>query len=832
MATKKYLTKYARGSKQTPKLDDGLRAMQIQSQTQTQALEKRKNEQKLFDANYSTGLDRAAKAAEASRKLTQKIEVDIPEKLRADALKRNNITQQNNFKVRIKEAQNLANTWGKLSPTLAAGVQKAVGNAIDYFQTEAGIAEYESELADGTVGSINQVYQKAKSNVDFLDFSQQRFKAIQDYLKTGNLDDKQTFDYLTNVNETRNPITKEIFYMQHVKNFDGFERDFLKFAEQQGIPVDKKSVVGLYQFRAQELMKQNNINPKSELGLKLQNLYRQKGFTAENQFTLGDDYERNTQVINGYSERIRALSMNSEAQFTRADFSSDAEYENVKKAFYKRKNALFVDTIASVNARPIQKKDGTYGKAIVPNTRANIVGWAKSEMDNYNDFQTYLEHVMGVTPESPNGYLIPGADKDTPKNHILAKFPYLKQELSDDFADRFRKKTRDQETLNKARQQTEALKYQQRMNDGYYKDNPDAFFEDYELMNGNAYARELFAGSLGFKSQYINAETINSALVRAYKSGDTRLIYHAWAALPNEQQAMTVGNPQALGTIYKDLNDLSAELGQPMIELDKYLLEMSDDLVVEVEKDGALDKASGTSASNLAEYVRSDILSRYANDRNGTSKERFDRAKSEVMKEFGYVNGTLVNFVDDYRGSGKYKQKRGKSGATNKVIFMRFAGENFGNITSFEVDATLGRKKRTDRINGMYDLIQEDTKSSNPTIKSSHIYELLKTGNSTNPLLKHFVEDINSSRTENIEDFVNLIKNDAISDATTKKGIMQWGGDKWCEHNIKGLAPSVAGSLTNNQKTIQMCVEAIEEQFEQPAWEFLLNTKNRQQLQN
>ena len=59
--------------------------------------------------------------------------------------------------------------------------------------------------------------------------------------------------------------------MQHVKNFDGFERDFLKFAEQQGIPVDKKSVVGLYQFRAQELMKQNGINPKSELGLKLQN---------------------------------------------------------------------------------------------------------------------------------------------------------------------------------------------------------------------------------------------------------------------------------------------------------------------------------------------------------------------------------------------------------------------------------------------------------------------------------------------------------------------------------------------------------------------------------
>ena len=187
MATKKYLTKYARGSKAIPKLDDGLRAMQIQSQTQTQALEKRKNEQKLFDASYSTGLDRAAKSAEANRKLVRQIEVETPEKLRADALKRNNITQQNNFKVKIKEQQELAKTWGKLSPTLAANVEKAIGNAVDYFQTEAGIAEYEREVADGTVGSINQVYQKAKSKVDFLDFSQQRFNAIQNYLKTSGL---------------------------------------------------------------------------------------------------------------------------------------------------------------------------------------------------------------------------------------------------------------------------------------------------------------------------------------------------------------------------------------------------------------------------------------------------------------------------------------------------------------------------------------------------------------------------------------------------------------------------------------------------------------------
>ena len=178
MDSGKFLRRYAKRGQRISKVEDGLRAMQIQSQTQTQALEKRKNEQKLFDAAYGTGLDRAAKAAEASRKLTQKIEVEIPEKLQADALKRNNITQQNNFKVQIKEAQNLAKTWGQLSPTLAANVQKAIGNTINYFQTEAGIDEYERELENGTVGSINQVYKKLLSKTDFLDFSNQKYNAI------------------------------------------------------------------------------------------------------------------------------------------------------------------------------------------------------------------------------------------------------------------------------------------------------------------------------------------------------------------------------------------------------------------------------------------------------------------------------------------------------------------------------------------------------------------------------------------------------------------------------------------------------------------------------
>jgi len=820
MATKKYLTKYAGGGRnRNTRLDDGLRAMQIQSQTQTSALENRKAEQAKQAAQYSTGLDRAAKVAEQNRKLNREIEVEVPEKLRTEALKRNNLTEQRSAVTKRNEYNKLASVWQSLSPTLSKNFQELAQKTTDYYQTQAGIEEYNKLVEEGKIGSISTLYQKTESQVDYLKHAQNRFKEASAASK-GDVNAKQRFNYLTNVNEINNPVTKKLWFQDLSKNFDGLERDFIKFAEQQGLPVNKKTVMSLYQFRAMEVMKQYNINPKSELGFKVQKLFRQKGFTAENQLTLGEDYERNTQVINGFSKRIKALAHDDSAQFSRADFNTDAEYESVKKAFYNRKNALFVDVISSVNARPIQRKDGTYGPAVLPNTRANIVGWAKSEMDNYNDFQTYLEHVMGVTPESPNGYLIPGADKDTPKNHILAKFPYLKQELTDDFAERFEKKKSTQDTITKARLQTDALKYQQRMNDGYYKENPDAFFEDWESTNGNQYARELFAGSLGFKSQYINAETLSSTIVQAYKSGDMRLVYSAWAALPDEQQK--------IGFIYKDLQGLAQAQGVQFEDLDDHLKKITDATIDEVEKDGVLDKAAGPSAATMADYMRSELLARYAADHNGTPSERYSRAKESIDKQLGYVNGVLVNFDSDgFRGSGLFKQKQGKSGATNRIIFTRFAGENFGNISSFEIDATLGDTKGQSRVNGLVDLVAADMGSKNPTVNNTHLYNLLKTGKTNNALLNKLMDESVLQGVQK-EDFVNTLKNTVDADARTKKAVMQWGGDKWCDE----ILGARAAGLSNDQKALQVCVDAIETQFDTPAWEFLLNATNREQLQN
>ena len=160
---------------------------------------------------------------------------------------------------------------------------------------------------------------------------------------------------------------------------------------------------------------------------------------------------------------------------------------------------------------------------------------------------------------------------------------------------------------------------------------------------------------------------------------------------------------------------------------------------------------------------------------------------------------------------------------------MAFAGENFGNITSFEIDATLGNTRRAQRLEGLVDLVREDLISEKPTISDAQIYSLLKTGN--NRLLQHLLEKNTLSGVPK-EDFINGIKNIAETSAKTKKSVMQWGGDRWCLENISELSAPAIGTLTNNQKALQVCVEAIENQFDMPAWEFLLNAKNREQLQN
>ena len=822
MATSKYYKKYASGGNpRNRQVSDGLRAMQIQSDNITRALEKRRGEQKVQDTSLITDLTNKARTEAKARETLYKLEVETPEKLRANALKRNNDIQQESLKRKANEYKNLAAVWGNLTPTLAKNFGALAENAENYINTTNAITEFNRMDAAGEVGSMMEVYGKAMDKADLLGFSQQRAKAYQEYQRTGSANDKQIFNYLTDANELRNPVLKDIVFSDLKKNFDGIETDFLNFLKTNNIEVNKDTVLSHYQFRAMEFLKQYNIDPNSEIGFKVQRLFKAKGAVKENQFTLGHEYEKHNNVVNQSVARIKALSGES---FTSADFSTPTQYNNVKKTFEERKNAVWVDTISSLNARPILTKDGQYKEQTAPNTRANIVGWAKEQAKDYDSPTQYMEEIFGVTVENPDGYLIPGADKDTPRNRILGKFPNLRAEMEEAFAEEYREKRRNQETLTKARQSSTAVQYQEKLDSGYYKQNPDEFWTDWNASNGNPAARQVFAGSLGFNSKYVDEGTLTSTIVQNYKAGNLAEVYSAWAGLPDEEQE--------IGFIVKDLKELAKIKGLTVTKgknsLDAHLRELTQSRIDLVTSKGATDKTEHPTVKGVPEEALGYLLEEFRNNQSGSVSERFELAKAKLEAQLGIVNGTPVPFdsVTGLRGSGQFLQKQGKTGATNQVIFVKNAGENFGNISAFEVDITVGESKNTDRLTKLTSLVFADVESADPTISDRDIYSLLKTGETSNRLLNHLMQpkvlgDVTKT------DFINTIKNTVQTTAENKKLVRQWGGVEWCNH----ILGAYSGTLSDDQKAIGVCVKYIENQFDTPAWEFLLNPSLQDRLQ-
>ena len=229
----------------------------------------------------------------------------------------------------------------------------------------------------------------------------------------------------------------------------------------------------------------------------------------------------------------------------------------------------------------------------------------------------------------------------------------------------------------------------------------------------------------------------------------------------------------------------------------------------------------------MSEQALGFLLEEFRNNQSGSVSDRFDQAKAALEVKLGIVNGIPTPFDENgLRGSGEFLQKQGKSGATNQIIFVKNAGENFGNLSAFEIDLTLGDSKSSDRLTKLTSVVFDDVESNTPTVSDRDIYSLIKTGTTTNRLLKHLMkENVLGGVTKT--DFINTIKNTVQTTAENKKLVRQWGGEEWCNH----MLGAYSGTLSNDQKAIGVCVKYIENQFETPAWEFLLNPSLQDRLQ-
>ena len=806
MATSKYLRKYAKGGNpRFTQVNDGLRAMQQQSKTIVDGLKTAALQQKQQDELMISGMDRKFKNEAENRKLLNEIEVETPFKLQKAALDRNKKTELKSLADQAKEYDNLAGVWGALSPQLAKQFQGLAENTRDFVNTNNAIDDFNRISSDGTLDNYYYLYDKVNEGTAYDDAVNELSKNYKAAFEDGKLDAKADFDYLQNELKIKNPILQKLIVKDLTDNFSRQGEDIKGIAQQMGLDLTKNNITKLYQFRSLEILKQLGINPKSEAGFKIQELFRTKGLVQENQLTLETDYMKLSDTINGGLKEIQA--------------ATD----------YKTRNAKWKEIQTSIYALPVKDRNGTYSRQLTVNKKDVFLGWAKDQADNtmyqgVGGWEKFKSEVLGVTAENKYGYEITGAtgNKNAKFNRILGKFPNMEAELYEYWSDADKKNAKAQEYIEDNKNKAASIEYKTKLEKGQYKNKDgtynDAFWNDWYATNGNPHARAVFAGALGYADDKHDINTLNSIVIQAYKNNDFATVFGAWAKMDDADQT--------IGFIYEDLKELAYSKGVELNQLDKVLLDQMKMNIDKVYKHGTLDRTKDTSSNNIHKEALGEALAIYRNSKGkGNADERWDLASTKVDRMLGIgPDGELVKFNDEgYRGSGPFLQKQSKSMG---VIFVKNSGQQFGNLSSIEIDDRLRSKglmrqelKGDARKTALMGIVQEQLKN----INKSDVYDFLKGGKTNDLLINHLLED-QMGDVDPIK-FRNDLRDAIDVNAELKKNAIQWGAKQWCDEM---LGPTATGDLTKD--SLAICVGAVEAQTGTQAWEFFLNPALRERL--
>ena len=789
----------------------GISAIQQQSKTTTDALREQARVQKELDKTQIAGMDRRNKLMQKNAEEVYKLETDAPYKARMNALKTNAEVQIKSYKDQAAEYDRLAGVWGRLSPTLAKNFQSLAQSTEDYIATTNAIDEFNTLASDGTLDKIKYTYNRVGQNSALDDAANQQTKLVEQALG-GDLDAEQEFDYMGQVMKTRNPVLQKLLFNDIETNFDSIEQDMLASVEGD---IDKFTATRLYQTRAIQILNRLGINPKSETGFKIQELFRQKGLVKESQLSLEQQFMDRTAVIDGGLNQIEAA----------------LESDN-----YAEAQAVWKTIQNNVYALPIKNREGVYSRKVTLNKADEFYTWAESLVGDSRfageaGWIKYQKVVLGIDENNEYGYEITGAtgNKNAKHNRIIGKHPNFLIGLREAWEKADSNNLRAIEHVNDRRLQAEAKEYITKINNGSYF-NPDRslkqeFYSDWQKTNGNKYAREAFAELIGYDSENVDENTFNSTLVQSYRNGDLMATYMTWAVDYNDDQ-------QEIGFIMRDLQGLAQARGTEVKGLDEKLLPFFEKKLAKVLGADSLEDVMDESSTDKAREMLGATLAVFS-ETAGSGKsieERYNDAVSVVDVLLGIDSKTGVPIPFDnkgYRGEGAFKQKRTKDG---KVLFVRDAGVVFNGITSIEINDRLtgnfgnelkGDKRKTSLMN----LINEQVKDGN--ISADDFYNFVNGEPNNNRFLNHIeseqLGDVNAVKLK------NAIKSKLNTKAGEKQTAIQWGADEWCDHHLGPTADGVYGKDLS-KKAFGVCMEALKKDADSQGielYQLLLNKQIR-----
>ena len=555
MATSKNYKRYASGgNSKNRRLDDGLRAMQVQNDRQVQALERLEVQNRIQSQAFTSGLEKKAAKEAKNRELLNKLEVQKPRQMREKSIKQNADVKIKSLEREAVENDKLSKVWAGLSPTLAKNAQDLFASTEKYLGKTEAIEVFNDRLEDGTYSKTMQLFDAMKAEGKDLDSQQARYNLYADGKKFEG-------DYLTQVGKHRNRYLKDIEFEELKKNFDGLETDLVAFLKENGL-YNTKDILSHYQYRALEYLEQYGINPDSEMGFKVQRLFRSKGAVAENQMILGGDYETHSSVIDSALKELESLQLPSAGDYV----GNEAGYAKALQTYKESKNAIWIKAVTSQNPVSYTHQNGAYSINQAPNMRNSIETFLKNALQNthYSDslgtesgWERYKEDILGVTENNQYGYVIPGGNPTKKTDRILAKFPFLEAQMKEEWFDQNKKTieaikaTKDEELKAIGNQIQARIKKKEFVGQMDYEGE---FWKVWESNKGNKYVNQIMGARIGLSGDNID---FNDAIVQSIRDGSIEEIMNAWAMMDenggsakDQRTAFAVKNLQGLANYF------------------------------------------------------------------------------------------------------------------------------------------------------------------------------------------------------------------------------------------------------------------------------------------
>ena len=843
MALSKNYKRYASGGRnRNLKLDTGLRAMQEESDRRVQALKGLEEQNRIQSRQQISDLESKEAKEANNRKLLNDIEVQTPRKLRENAIKQNAEVRIKNHERQAAENDKLAKVWASLSPTLAKSFEGLVQQSELYLAKTGAIDDFNDLIKSGKLAEINKLHSTLKEKANSTELMNLRYEAY----RTG---DKVGGDYLTNTLKINNRFTKALVYDDLEKNFDSvIQPGFHKFL-QEGEMYNKEDILRHYQFRAVEFLEQYGIKPDSEIGLKVQQLFRNKGAIVENQMYLGHDYETHSSIVDTSKEELKAHLNVGEPNV--ADYVGDpAGYEKALKTYYSDANAIFIKGVTSQNQLPLKGKNGMYSINMAPNMRASIDTYLKNNLsdvrytnglENDSGFEIFKEEMLGVNKDNPLGYLIPGAPVGSKKksDYLLGKFPNLEQELKEEWKTQNKLKLDTMTALKDDEQKAIGNQFQTRINNGEFKGEmkwDGKFWTFYEQHKGNKYVTQIANNYIGLSGDNINYD---SAIVQAIRTNNIQDIATAWSMMDEKGSGYT-DKDQKLELAYKNWQELANYFKVDISLLDDFIDTSSKGIATDMMGRDSISKSKTITQEGVTQKVTALLLATYSTMQGENAEDRWNKSLELVKSMAGYGDGkTLqINSFDDnsVRGWGPLRHKQ----VGSQIIFTNSAeaGRNYNGITELEINDMLSDENNTifddetevsysnlERLSGIVQYGMREHSRSGEGISDQDLYDYLTTGSTKNELLNHIVKDRLGKKIP-VSEFKRSLE--PLLDAKFYNQVVMMDGDEWC--NYKFGPGSV--NLSPKDKPVAICIQKIEKELGVSAWEVLVDDKVREKLEN